>query len=136
MQHHKELQVWHKAMELAEAVFKRTAAFPRDQLYVLTAQIQRCALSVPSNIAEGRGRNSENEFAYFLNVARGSLAELQTQMELAMRLGYLTPKEEAAFTKQAEEVFRMLYGLRQKLKETKAPTEKPKAVSSKLSAVG
>jgi four helix bundle protein len=129
MQNHKNLAVWKKAMELAEAIFKQTALFPREQLYVLTAQMQRSALSVASNIAEGRGRNSENEFAYFLNIARGSLTELQTQIQLAQRLGFLSSKEAVQLEKQSDEVLRMLHGLRDKLSRTKA-------VSSKLSAVG
>ena len=118
-------------MDLAEALFRQTELFPQSQLYILTAQMQRCALSIPSNIAEGRGRNSESEFAYFLNVARGSVCELQTQIDLATRLGFLPQDTAKKLTAQCEEVLRMLHGLRATLK-----TQPKKAVSSKLSAVG
>lgn len=131
MQNYRELHVWKKGMDLAETVFRQTELFPKSQLYVLTTQMQRCALSIPSNIAEGRGRNSESEFSYFLNVARGSVCELQTQIELATRLNFLPEEDAKHLSVQCDEVLRMLHGLRATLKpETK------KAVSSKLSAVG
>ena len=73
-----------KAMELTKKVYQITKAFPKDEIYGLTSQIRRCSVSVPSNIAEGRGRNSDKEFIRFLNIALGSIYELQTQLELAL----------------------------------------------------
>lgn len=116
MQHYRDLHVWKKGMDLAEAIFRQTELFPKSQLYVLTAQMQRCALSIPSNIAEGRGRNTESEFSYFLNVARGSACELQTQIELAMRLNFISSEESKFLSAQCEESLRMLHGLRSTLK--------------------
>lgn len=118
-------------MDLAEMIFRHTELFPKSQLYVLTAQMQRCALSVPSNIAEGRGRNSGSEFAYFLNVARGSVCELETQIDIAARLKFLSLTQAEELCIKCDEILRMLHGLRSTLKlQTK------KAVSSQLSAVG
>jgi four helix bundle protein len=130
VQHYRDLLVWKKGMELAEAIFRQTDFFPKSQRYVLTAQIQRCALSIPSNIAEGRGRNSESEFACFLNVARGSTCELQTQIDLARRLDFMSAEHAQLLSEQCEELLRMLHGLRTTLKH-----DSKKAVSSKLSAV-
>ena len=76
-------------MELVEEVYKITSTFPEIEKFNLISQINRCAVSIPSNIAEGKGRNSDKEFKQFLYIARGSLFELRTQLELSRRLGYL-----------------------------------------------
>ena len=86
---YRDLIVWQKAMELTKQVYQMTISFPQDEVYGLTSQIRRCAVSIPSNIAEGRGRNSDKEFIRFLNIALGSLYELQTQLELAQAFQYL-----------------------------------------------
>jgi len=78
-------------MALALAVYRQTAGFPKEELYGLTSQIRRAAVSIPSNIAEGAGRNSSRELLQFLGVTCGSLAELDTQLQLAVQLGYLNP---------------------------------------------
>jgi four helix bundle protein len=80
--------VWQKAIRLTEKVYRFSAHFPKEEIYGLTSQIRRCAVSVPSNIAEGRGRGGDKEFVRFLQIALGSLYELQTQLELAKMLGY------------------------------------------------
>ena len=80
--------VWQKAIGLAEKVYRFSAHFPKEELYGLTSQIRRCAVSVPSNIAEGRGRGGDKEFVRFSQIALGSLYELQTQLDLAKMLGY------------------------------------------------
>jgi len=87
---YRDLIVWQKAMALTKQVYLLTKSFPRDEIYGLTSQIRRCAVSIPSNIAEGRGRNSDKEFIRFLNIALGSLYELQTQLELALSFNYLS----------------------------------------------
>src|SRR5271154_3028023 len=84
----RDLDVWRLSLDLAEAVYQCTASFPKSELFGLTAQMRRAAVSVPSNIAEGRSRSSTKEFLQFLSIALGSLAELETQFELAVRLGY------------------------------------------------
>jgi four helix bundle protein len=87
---HKKLDLWNSAMALAVDIYSATDTFPRDERYSLTDQIRRAAVSVPSNIAEGAGRQTRKEFVNYLHMAQGSLSELDTQLELARRLGYLT----------------------------------------------
>lgn len=89
---YKDLIVWQKAMDLVEMVYQVTKGFPKEELYGLTNQLRRAAVSVPSNIAEGQARRSTAEFRNFLSIARGSLAEVETQLLIAERLGY-TPSD-------------------------------------------
>ena len=84
----RDLRVWQRAMDLVEMIYKVSVDFPRSETYGLTSQIRRAAISVPSNIAEGHSRKHTKEYLRFLSVAQGSLAELQTQIEIASRLGY------------------------------------------------
>ena len=86
---HRDLKVWQQTMALAESVYHATAEFPLAERFGLVAQMRRAAVSVPANIAEGAARSSSKEFAKFLSVARGSLSELETQLELARRLGFV-----------------------------------------------
>ncbi|MGE0753814.1 MAG: four helix bundle protein [Alphaproteobacteria bacterium] len=116
IQDYKDLTVWQKSMQLAEDVFKLTENFPNTQRYVLVAQIQRCALSIPSNIAEGRSRHSHKDFIYHLNIARGSVAELETQIILSFRLGLIDEASRSNIGSLLEEIRRMLFGLRKSLK--------------------
>ncbi len=107
----RDLQVWQRSMALAREAYKMTAAFPRSEMFGLTSQIRRCAVSVPSNIAEGRGRLTDKGFAVFLGQARGSLYELETQVELASELGLVEATQAQLILDQAAEVGRMLQGL-------------------------
>ena len=88
-----DLRVWQEAMKLAAEIYRSTANFPRHELYGLSQQIRRAAVSVPSNIAEGKGHRSDKEFVHFLFHARGSLLELQTQLMIAEELQYLSRSE-------------------------------------------
>ena len=106
-----ELIVWQKAMDLVEEVYKATQRFPREELYGLTSQIRRAAVSVPSNIAEGQGRASTKEFLYHLSVAYGSLREVETHVMIAERLKYLRGEETLRLMGLAGEVGRLLNGL-------------------------
>src|SRR5687768_16652515 len=92
---HLDLLAWREAMTLVELVYRATADFPKAEMFGLTAQLRRAAVSVPSNIAEGAARNSSGEFAQFLGIACGSLAEVETQLELALRLGLLHATSDA-----------------------------------------
>jgi four helix bundle protein len=92
----RDLDVWHLGVELAETVYRVTARFPKAELFCLTAQMRRAAVSIPSNIAEGRARDSSKEFLHFISISRGSLAELDTQLELAIRLDYTDSELHAA----------------------------------------
>ena len=89
IKNHKDLEVWKKSMDLVSNIYKITESFPNKELYGLTNQIRRAAVSIPSNIAEGAARNSKKEFIQFLYIALGSLSELETQIIIASRLEYL-----------------------------------------------
>src|SRR5450755_3927732 len=108
---YRDLVVWQKSVELVTAVYTATSSFPRQEVFGLTSQLRRCAVSVPSNIAEGQGRATKGEFIQFLSHARGSLYELETQIVIAGRLGYLLAEREHALAAKAEEVARILNGL-------------------------
>ena len=111
---HRDLIAWQEAMTLVEIAYRDTARFPKQEIFGLAAQIRRAAVSVPSNIAEGAGRNSPGEFAQFLGVASGSVAEMTTQLEIAQRLGYLTGSVE--ILRHADRVGRLVNGLRRSIK--------------------
>jgi four helix bundle protein len=105
---HKDLILWRKAMDLAVLMHQSCTTFPRSETYGLVAQLRRTATSVPSNIAEGYASSSTKEFIYFLRVARGSMAELETQLLLAQRVGYLPESEVADLQDRIDEVGRIL----------------------------
>lgn len=109
---HRDLLVWQKAMKFVTEIYQATSNFPKDELYGLTAQLRRAAVSVPSNLAEGHGRNSRREFRQFIGQARGSLTEAETQVEIALNLGYLSPADSSELLSQAAEIGKMLNGLR------------------------
>jgi len=116
-QHFKDLIAWQKAMDLVNAVYDATESFPKKEVYSLTDQIRRAAVSIPSNIAEGQAHYSNREFLHFLRHSRGSLAELETQVLIAQRRSYLRESQAAELLKQADEVGRILSGLINSLKE-------------------
>jgi len=111
---YRDLLAWQEAMKLAVMVYHVTARFPREEIYGLTAQIRRAATSISSNIAEGAARNSPREFHHFLGVSAGSLAEVETQLELAAQLHYL--KSDRGITQQAQKVGMLVEGLRRSCK--------------------
>ena len=86
---YRDLEVWQRGMDLVELVYTLTKPFPADERFGLTAQLRRAAISIPPNVAEGWGRGPRKEFMHFLKIARGSLAEVETQLIVAHRLGYL-----------------------------------------------
>ena len=106
-----DLEVWRKGMDLVMQVYGLTKPFPSDERYGLTAQLRRAAVSIPSNIAEGRGRFGLRSFLYHLSVATGSLMELETQLRIAARLEYLKPEQARTLLEQLGEVRRLLAGL-------------------------
>lgn len=111
---HKDLNVWKKAMDLAARVYSLTAKFPKEELYGLTSQIWRSAVSIPSNIAEGAARHSRKEFIQFLHIASGSVAELETLLLLAIQIGLLSGDH---IISHVEEVRKLLLGLLRSLKK-------------------
>jgi four helix bundle protein len=112
---YRDLKVWQAAMQLAEDVYRLTAQFPKHETYGLASQLQRSAVSLPSNIAEGHGRNSHKEFNHFLGIALGSLAELETQLILAQHLNYLTEEAISPALQNADKIGKMLKGLQKSL---------------------
>ena len=112
---HRNLLAWQEAMKLVAAVYQVTTSFPRSELYGLTAQTRRAAVSIPSNIAEGAGRNSTREYVQFLGIATGSLSELETQLELGMMLKFLP--DDADILRHTHRVGRLLTALRTSLKQ-------------------
>jgi four helix bundle protein len=111
VQHYRQLIAWQKAMDMVTDSYRLTRDFPREELYGLTSQIRRSAVSVPSNIAEGSGRRSTGEFTQFLGHAYGSLCELETQVLIAGNLGYLNQQNSSSFLERTAEVGRIVNGL-------------------------
>jgi four helix bundle protein len=116
MRDFKKLAVWEKAHLLSLGVYKATASFPRDELYGLTSQLRRAATSIPANIAEGCGRDSEADFGRFLTIAMGSASELEYHLLLALDLGHLSAEIHKVLNEQTTEVKKMLAGFIRRLK--------------------
>ncbi len=108
---YKELKVWQKGMELARSVYGLTRKFPSDEKFGLIAQINRAAISIPSNIAEGAGRLSDKEFRVFLSYANGSACELETQLILSMELEYISKEQLEKNTYLIQEIQKMIFKL-------------------------
>lgn len=111
MKTHKNLDVWQVAVKPAEDVYGVTRRFPKDELFGLTTQMRRCAISIPSNIAEGAARQGDKEFVQFLYVAAGSASELDTQLEIARRVAVGDPEDLARLQSEVERISMMLQGL-------------------------
>ena len=104
----RDLLIWQKAMEMVLAIYNETRCFPNDEKYGLVTQMRRSAVSIPSNMAEGYGRNSKGDFKRFLQISMGALFEVQTQLEIAMQLGYLGDKKYKNLYEGSREIERML----------------------------
>jgi len=108
---HKDLNVWKESRELVTEIYALTSKFPKDEVYSLTAQIKRAAISIPSNIAEGSARDSNKEYIHFLYISLGSAAELDTQLIIAKDLGFINEKEFIKISENLDSVSKMLSGL-------------------------
>lgn len=108
---YRDLVVWQRAKAFAVEIYRVTEAFPRKEQYSLTDQIRRAAVSIPSNIAEGHIKRSDKAFAFHLDVALGSAAELDTQLEIALQVGYLQPEMHQSLVRELQEITMMLHGL-------------------------
>jgi len=106
---YKKLTVWHKADDLAYQVYMATKNFPKEEIYGITSQLRRAALSIPTNIVEGYGRQGKKELRQFINIALGSLAEVRYLLDFSSRLKYLRAAEQGALQDLAAEVGRMLW---------------------------
>ncbi|MDD3181478.1 MAG: four helix bundle protein [Alphaproteobacteria bacterium] len=108
---HKNLEVWQRSMSLVTQIYRLTKLFPKEELYGLTSQMRRAAISIPSNIAEGRSKRSTKDYIRFVNIAYGSAAELETQLIIAMNLDYIANEQMATVSNELSEVGKMLNGL-------------------------
>ena len=114
---YRDLEVWQKAMDLVTGIYSTTNSFPDTEKFGLTNQLRRAAVSIPSNIAEGQGRGSKKEFNQFLNIAYGSLQEVETQIEIATRLNFIHNEQSTPLLDQCRTIARMLNGLKRSLRE-------------------
>lgn len=119
MSNFRKLIIWQKAMNFVTKTYDSTKNFPREEIFGLTSQIRRCSVSIPSNIAEGHGRESNKEYLRFLNISIGSLFELQTQLEIAKNIDYLKEEDFNALYEDSREIERMLVSFINKIKERK-----------------
>ena len=115
-ENHRKLVAWQESIKLVEAIYRETAIFPRSELFGLTSQLRRSAVSIPANIAEGAGRNSTKELSQFLGIASGSKAELDTHLEIAVRLGFIQPNSEVFAL--LNRVGKLLTGLRRSVRQS------------------
>jgi four helix bundle protein len=120
VQSYKDLEVWQKSVSLVTAIYELTKAFPRDELYTLVSQIRRAAISIPSNIAEGRGKRSTRDFIRFLSIAYGSAAELETQLIISSNLNYISVEQLNPLSEEINRICRMLNGLQTSLEKRAA----------------
>ena len=116
MNNYKELKVWQKSINLSIRIYKITSSFPKEELYGITSQIRRSAVSVPSNIAEGAGRGSSKEFKRFIDIALGSVAELDTQIIISKYLKYFNENDFKEINNAILEIQKMLIGLKKNVK--------------------
>lgn len=108
---HKDLDVWRKSMDFVTKLYKTTAVFPKEEMYGLSSQMRRAAVSIPSNIAEGAARKSNKEFIQFLHIALGSTVEIETQLIVSKNLKFIDEELFVILDKERNEIGRMLYGL-------------------------
>jgi four helix bundle protein len=118
---YRDLRVWQRSMELVVGVYRETRSFPREELYGLVSQMRRSAVSVPSNIAEGKGRLTDRDRAHFYSQARGSLLELETQILIAQQLNFISPPAAVSLCQVSTETGRMLNSLLKSLGANHVP---------------
>lgn len=113
---YRDLLIWQKGIEIVTDIYSITNEFPREEIYALTAQMRRAAISIPSNIAEGYGRNSQKEMAKFLNYSLGSLFEVNTQIEIALNLKFIQKEHHEKLLKKSFELEKMINSLVSKIR--------------------
>jgi four helix bundle protein len=116
IQSHRDLLVWQKSMDLVEAIYRITQKLPSHEQFGLISQLRRAAVSIPSNIAEGYGRQSSGNYRQFLSISRGSLLEVETQIDICLRLGYLTTMDTESVLNTITELSKMLTSLISKIR--------------------
>ncbi|CAC9975595.1 four helix bundle protein [Flavobacterium panici] len=118
MSHFRKILVWQKSISLVTKIYKATSTFPKEEMFGLTSQIRRSSVSVPSNIAEGSGRESTKDFLRFLYISLGSIFEMQTQLEIAKNIIYINEEEFNLLYEDSREIERMLASLIRKIKDS------------------
>ncbi|MNX63029.1 hypothetical protein D3C86_940160 [compost metagenome] len=118
MSHFRKILVWQKSITLVTKIYKATSTFPKEEMFGLTSQIRRSSVSIPSNIAEGSGRESNKDFSRFLYISLGSIFEMQTQLEIAKNIIYINEEEFNLLYEDSREIERMLASLIRKLKDS------------------
>lgn len=118
MSHFRKILVWQKSISLVTKIYKATSIFPKEEMFGLTSQIRRSSVSIPSNIAEGAGRESTKDFLRFLYISMGSIFEMQTQLEIAKNITYIQEEEFNNLYEDSREIERMLVSFIKKLKST------------------
>lgn len=118
MSHFRKILVWQKSIFLVTKIYKATSNFPKEEMFGLTSQIRRSSVSIPSNIAEGAGRESTKDFLRFLYISMGSIFEMQTQLEIAKNITYIKEEEFNNLYEDSREIERMLVSFIKKLKDT------------------
>jgi four helix bundle protein len=116
IQSYRDLIIWQKSVTLVTKIYEVTKKFPASEIYGLTNQLRRCAVSIPSNIAEGYGRNSTGDYKRFLQIAVGSLYEMQTQVEISSNLNYVSKEQYDELMNLSIEIDKMMYSIIQKIK--------------------
>lgn len=119
IKNYRDFTVWQKSMQAVKLLYSLVKKLPKEELFALSDQMRRCVVSIPSNIVEGQQRNSDAEFVRFLDIAQGSRAELETQLQICVVIGYLTEEEIAGLMDLLEEISRMLSSLIRTLSTTK-----------------
>jgi four helix bundle protein len=119
MKTHKDLIVWQKGIELVKLVYRVTQSYPHEEIFGLTAQIRRCVVSIPSNIAEGCGRQSDKELLHFLHISLGSASELETQLIISKELSFLSQDNFETLSSLNNEIIKMLAALSNQIKKTR-----------------
>ena len=117
MRPHESLEVWQKAIDFVVMIYEKTKTFPSDEKFGLTSQIRRASVSIPANIAEGAARQSDKEFFHFTAIAQGSCSEVETELLIANRLGFLARPDYIELKTEADSIGRMLVGLSKHLKK-------------------
>jgi four helix bundle protein len=113
---HKRLDVWKRSISFVEQIYKTTASFPPEEKFGLSSQMRRAAVSIPSNIAEGAARSGKKEFINFLNIAQGSIAELETQIIISKNLQLMESRIENSLLEELDEISKMIIGLQRSLR--------------------
>jgi four helix bundle protein len=127
-----KLEVWERSMDFVVKLYEATQSFPKEEVYALTNQIRRAAVSIPSNIVEGRSKRGTKEFMHFINIASGSAAELDTQIQLAKRLVYLKPEKANGLLEELAVIARMLNKLYSSLEHKISDRVSPQPLASSL----